>query len=150
MENMIDFNAKLDEHQLKAVKTLDGYVRVVSGAGSGKTRVLTYRYAYLVDKGGIDPQEIVCVTFTRDAASEMKSRIQELIPEETGPICTFNSLGLQILRPEMFRLHWPNRFDVKAEDDDLSDVLTSIYKQLNITRSQLSYDNASKSIVMFK
>lgn len=150
MENANDYRALLDDQQLEAVKTLDGYVRVVAGAGSGKTRVLTYRYAYLVNQGAIDPQEIACITFTRDAAQEMKTRIEGLISLETGPICTFNSMGLKILRPEMHRLHWEKKFDVKAEDVDISTVLTTIYKKLKITRVQLSYDDAISTINRLK
>ena len=150
MGDKIDYNSMLDKHQLEAMKSIDGYVRVVAGAGSGKTRVLTYRYAYLVNKGGIDPQEIACITFTRDAAQEMKDRIEQLISCQTGPICTFNSMGLKILQPEMYRLHWDKQFDVKAEDVDISNVLTVIYRKLKITRSQLSYDNAISTIISIK
>lgn len=68
----------LNPEQLEAVTSTEGYIRVIAGAGSGKTRALAYRYAYLVNEIGILPENILCVTFTNKSANEMKKRIRRL------------------------------------------------------------------------
>ena len=69
----------LNSNQIQAVKATEGKVRVIAGAGSGKTRVLANRFAYLVNEIGIDPAHILCMTFTNKAAGEMKKRIHKLV-----------------------------------------------------------------------
>ncbi len=69
----------LNDRQLEAVKTTEGYVRVIAGAGSGKTKALTSRYAYIVEGLGINSSNILCVTFTNKAAQEMKNRVKKLV-----------------------------------------------------------------------
>ncbi len=81
---MADLLENLNERQQEAVLETEGYVRVIAGAGSGKTKFLVSRYAYLVQDYGIDPANILCVTFTNKAAGEMKKRIPErleMLPE---------------------------------------------------------------------
>jgi len=116
MSNQLELEKYLDPQQIEAVKTVDGYVRVFAGAGSGKTRVLTYRYAYLVEEAGVSSDKIACITFTVRAADEMKSRIRKLIGEKIGTVCTFNSLGSQILREEMHHISWLDKFGTKGDD----------------------------------
>ena len=88
MDNFID---ELNEQQREAVTTTEGYVRIIAGAGTGKTKALTYRYAYLVDELGISTSNILCVTFTNKAAREMSKRIRQKIGDsDTGYICTFH------------------------------------------------------------
>ena len=70
---------KLNEGQLAAVTATEGYVRIIAGAGSGKTKTLTHRYGYLVKAAGIHPSNVLCVTFTNKAAGEMKKRVRSLI-----------------------------------------------------------------------
>ena len=72
----------LNKEQLEAVTTTEGYVRVIAGAGTGKTRALTHRFAYLVDEIGIPSDSILCVTFTNKAANEMKQRIKNVLEWE--------------------------------------------------------------------
>ena len=73
----------LNDRQLEAVKTTEGYVRVIAGAGSGKTKALTSRYAYIVEGLGINSSNILCVTFTNKAAKEMKNRVKKLIGQNS-------------------------------------------------------------------
>ena len=81
----------LNDQQREAVTTTEGYVRVIAGAGTGKTRALTCRYVHLVKNYGISPKNILCVTFTNKAAQEMKKRIRNMIGEyDFGLICTFH------------------------------------------------------------
>ena len=92
----------LNERQLEAVKATEGKVRIIAGAGSGKTRVLAYRYAFLVDELGIDPGNILCLTFTNKAANEMKERLSVSFEDESVPNSiwtgTFHSVCVRILR----------------------------------------------------
>lgn len=85
---------ELNDKQYEAVRETEGYLRVIAGAGSGKTKLLVSRYVYLVKEYGIDPANILCVTFTNKAAGEMKRRIRALIGDEhdTSLICTFRLL----------------------------------------------------------
>ena len=75
----MDYLALLNEKQLEAVKETEGYLRVIAGAGSGKTKLLVSRYAYLVKEYGINSANILCVTFTNKAAGEMRRRIRTII-----------------------------------------------------------------------
>ena len=84
----------MDLEQREAVETTEGYVRVVAGAGSGKTRTLTQRYLYLVKEMGISPSNILCVTFTNKAANEMKKRIRTVLGgDDSGYISTAFACG---------------------------------------------------------
>ena len=78
MQNIFE---KLNTQQIEAVTATEGYVRIIAGAGSGKTKTLTHRYAYLVNGAGIHPSNILCVTFTAKAAGEMKKRVRALVGE---------------------------------------------------------------------
>ena len=78
----MDYLSQLNPAQAEAVTTTEGYIRVVAGAGSGKTKTLTARYMYLVDMLGISTANILCVTFTNKAAAEMKKRIRRQLPDQ--------------------------------------------------------------------
>ena len=92
----MDIFKELNENQIEAIKSTEGYVRVIAGPGSGKTRTIACRYAYMVNKLGISPSNILCITFTNKAAKEMKYRIEKYIGKDrVGDfVCTFHSFCL--------------------------------------------------------
>ena len=101
----------LNNEQIDAVTTTEGYVRVIAGAGSGKTKALTHRYAYLVEELGISTANILCVTFTNKAANEMKNRIRSMIGDnDTGYVCTFHGFCVQLLREDIHVINYPKKF----------------------------------------
>ena len=92
MDMAADILEKLNDSQRQAVTSTEGNVRVIAGAGSGKTRALAVRFAYLVNEMGILPGNILCVTFSNKAANEMRRRIHNLTGDnDTGYVCTFHS-----------------------------------------------------------
>ncbi len=113
----------LNEKQQEAVKTIDGPVLVISGPGSGKTKALTHRVAWMIHSG-ISPTNILAITFTNKAAGEMKERIAKLLGEKKKPemptIGTFHSLGLRILRKEIHLLGYRSNFNICDADEQLS------------------------------
>jgi DNA helicase-2/ATP-dependent DNA helicase PcrA len=114
----------LNEKQIEAVKTIDGPVLVISGPGSGKTRCLTHRVAWMI-ASGINPVHILAITFTNKAALEMKERITKLIGKgkskvEMPTIGTFHSIGLRILRKEIYLLGYKPSFTIFDSDDQLA------------------------------
>ena len=107
------FNALegLNKEQLEAVKATEGYIRVIAGAGSGKTRALTHRYMYLVEELGISTANILCVTFTNKAANEMKKRIRSMIGDkDIGFVCTFHGLCKILLMEDIHAINYPDTF----------------------------------------
>ena len=103
MDNIFD---KLNDKQIEAVTSTEGYVRIIAGAGSGKTKTLTHRYAYLVEAAGIHPGNILCVTFTNKAAGEMKRRVRALVGDgyDTSLITTYHGFCVRVLREDAGRL----------------------------------------------
>lgn len=126
----------LNADQQKAVTATDGPVLILAGAGSGKTRVLTYRVAYLILEKHIPPENILMLTFTNKAANEMKLRIKNLIPETqggTGPFAgTFHSLCVKILRIDGRHIGIPDDF-VIYDQQDQTDTIKDIMKRLDIS-----------------
>ncbi len=127
----------LNEVQKKAVTKTEGPLLVLAGAGSGKTRVLTTRIAYMIKELGIDPYNILAITFTNKAAKEMKERIINLI----GPsayemqISTFHSFGLSIIKENYEKLEYKKNFTIFDSDDSLS-VVKKIIKEMNLDPKQ--------------
>ena len=125
--------SKLNREQRLAAETLEGPVLILAGAGSGKTRALTYRVANLIDHG-VPAWSILALTFTNKAAKEMKTRVEELIGEEAAGnawISTFHSTCARILRRDIEKLGYSRSF-VIYDDDDQTRALKEIYKQLNL------------------
>src|SRR3989338_604340 len=125
----------LNKEQLKAVGTTEGPVIILAGAGSGKTRVLTYRTAYLIDKG-INPENILLTTFTNKAAGEMKERVEKLLSKSKNPlaksskptIATFHSLCAKILRIDGKHIGLPPHFVIYDTEDQISAIKEAMKK----------------------
>ena len=138
----MDLNV-LNEMQKLAVTTTEGPVMVMAGAGSGKTRVLTYRIAYLIESLGIDPYNILAVTFTNKAANEMKERVEKLLDMNVKNlwISTFHSFCARFLRREIYVLgkYRPN-FIIIGEDDALKILKEEMKdKDFHLTSKDVMY-----------
>lgn len=143
MENLFE---SLNEQQILAVTTTEGPIRVVAGAGSGKTLALTRRYVYIVNELGISSTNILCVTFTNKAANVMRERIRSMIGDfDSSYICTFHGLGLKIIREEANFIGYPEMFPIMDEEDQET-LLKVIYSDLNITSSILSFKDCKDYI----
>ena len=131
----MDLYKDLNNNQIEAVKALDGRIRVVAGAGSGKTKVLSHRYARLVEEIGIHPSNILCITFTNKAAQEMKKRISTLTPlhNVNDFICTFHGLCVKILRKEIYRIGYPSNFQI-IDIEDASTLAKNVMKEMGVDR----------------
>ncbi|MBI2251387.1 MAG: UvrD-helicase domain-containing protein [Armatimonadetes bacterium] len=122
----------LNPNQKEAVMTTEGPLLILAGAGSGKTRVLTHRIAYLIYHKNISPWNILAVTFTNKAALEMKERINKLIPNKNlFYLGTFHSIAVKILRKEISALGYNLNFVIYDENDS-SVLIKSILKELNL------------------
>jgi DNA helicase-2/ATP-dependent DNA helicase PcrA len=128
----IDFISSLNPSQKQAVENTNGPVMIIAGAGSGKTRVLTYRIAYLMKKG-VDPFNILALTFTNKAAREMKERIANIVGDEARNLWmgTFHSIFAKILRIEGDKLGYPSNFTIYDTADSKS-LIKSILKEMNL------------------
>lgn len=123
----------LNEKQREAVVTTEGPLLVLAGAGSGKTRVLTTRIAYLIDEVGIDPYHILAITFTNKAAKEMKERVINMLGEVGNriQISTFHSLGLMLMRENYEKVNLKSNFTILDSDDSLT-IIKKIMKDLDL------------------
>ena len=124
----MDYQSLLNAAQLLPVKDTQGAVLVLAGAGSGKTRVLTYRIAYLIEHENVDPRNILAITFTNKAAGEMKERILDVTGRSGMMISTFHSLCAKILRNEISRLGDYNTNFSIYDDEDSKKVVARILK----------------------
>ena len=124
---------RLNDRQIEAVKNIDGPLLVLAGAGSGKTRVLTTRIAYLIDEIGINPYNILAITFTNKAAKEMKGRVIDILGDiaKRIQISTFHSFGVTILRENYRVLDYKENFTILDSDDTLT-IIKKILKDLNL------------------
>lgn len=127
----------LNDMQKRAVKRTEGPLLIIAGAGSGKTRVLTNRIAYLIDECGVNPYNILAITFTNKAAAEMRERVEQTIGEGSQVwVSTFHSTCVRILRRYIDRLGYNNNFTIYDTDDQKS-VIKEVCKKLNIDTKML-------------
>ena len=128
----------LNDSQKRAVKYTDGALLIIAGAGSGKTRVLTNRIAYLIEECGVDPYNIMAITFTNKAAREMKERVETTVAQGAGAVwvSTFHSTCVRILRRYIDRIGYDNNFTIYDTDDQKS-VIKDICKKMNIDTKML-------------
>ncbi|MBQ6335791.1 MAG: UvrD-helicase domain-containing protein [Ruminococcus sp.] len=147
---MNDLFGNLNQTQTEAVSATEGFIRVIAGAGSGKTRALTHRFAFLVNEVGILPGNILCVTFTNKAADEMRQRIHLLTGDnDTGYICTFHSFCVSILQEDSFAVQYPKSFLV-LDNADIDDMLRVIYAERGLTLRDMTFRDARDMIEMQK
>lgn len=150
MEDKEDYLSTLNERQLDAVTTTEGYVRIIAGAGTGKTKALTHRYAYLVNELGISTSNILCVTFTNKAAREMSKRIRQMIGDsDTGYICTFHGFCVKLLREDIHAINFPQNF-VVMDDEDTEEILKTMYENAHIQSRTYTFDSARDHITAMK
>ncbi|MGN1347136.1 MAG: UvrD-helicase domain-containing protein [Eubacteriales bacterium] len=148
---MMDLFDQLNEQQIEAVAATEGYVRIIAGAGSGKTKTLTHRYAYLVKAAGIHPGNVLCVTFTNKAAGEMKRRVRALVGDgyDTSLITTYHGFCVRVLREDIGRLFYPQSFPILDEADQKK-ILEEIYAELEIKLDRASFEKILESIHYLK
>ena len=133
MDRRMDIQDTLNKEQREAVLHLKGPLLILAGAGSGKTRVLTHRIAYMIEEKGVNPWNIMAITFTNKAAGEMRERIDKMVGfgSESIWVSTFHSSCVRILRRYIERIGFDNHFTIYDMDDQKS-VMKDICKRLEI------------------
>ena len=146
----MDLLEGLNAAQREAVLSTEGFVRVIAGAGSGKTRALTRRFAYLVTELGILPGNLLCVTFTNKAANEMRQRIHNLTGDnDTGYINTFHGFCVSILQEDSHAVGYPKSFLV-LDNSDIDAMLQIIYDERGLTLRDMTFSHARDMIEILK
>ena len=148
---MEKYLSQLNDAQLEPTIQVDGPMIVIAGAGSGKTRVLTYRIAYMMSKG-IDPFNILSLTFTNKAAKEMKARIASIVGASEAKnlwMGTFHSVFAKILRIEADRIGYPSNFTI-YDTQDSDRLIASIIKELNLDKDIYKYKQVRSRISSYK
>jgi DNA helicase II / ATP-dependent DNA helicase PcrA len=138
VDRLAQLLAELDDDQTQAVTHGEGPLLVVAGAGSGKTRVLTYRVAWLLAKGMASSHEVLAVTFTNKAAREMAERVETLVGGRLsgGFVGTFHRFALQLLRNHPREAGLPSRFAI-ADEDEQRAVFERVLKRLDVPTTRL-------------
>lgn len=148
--NLEDILEVLNEAQREAVTATEGFIRVIAGAGSGKTRALSRRFAWLVNTLGIMPGNILCVTFTNKSANEMRQRIHNLTGDnDTGYINTFHGFCVSVLQEDSYAVQYPKSFLV-LDNSDIDAMLKIIYEKRNLTLRNMTFSSARDMIEMRK
>lgn len=147
----MDLYKKLNNNQVDAVKALDGRIRIVAGAGSGKTKVLCHRYARLIEEIGIHPSNILCITFTNKAAHEMKKRIGTFTSSYNVNdfICTFHGLCVKILRKEIYRIGYPSNFQI-IDVEDNGTIAKNVFEEMKLDRTTVKVKQFLDSVRKYK
>ena len=149
----MDLLDSLNDKQREAVQSLDGFYRVIAGAGSGKTKTLTHRFAWLVHEHGVPSERILCVTFTNKAADEMKERIKILLDNNVDLhlnfVCTFHSFCVKVLRQEIGILGLDPKFKI-LDVDDQKLMMKEMYKRYGISARDYSIDDALQRVNRLK
>ena len=142
---------RLNARQTQAVEASEGRVRVVAGAGSGKTRVLAHRYAFLVNELGISPGNILCLTFTNKAAQEMKRRISGMVDRGSVNdfICTIHSFCVKFLRREIYRIGYPKSFTV-IDEEDAKQLAKQAMEEFGVYRRKLTAERFLTQVAALK
>ena len=141
---------QLNQAQREAVHSTEGFVRVIAGAGSGKTRALSHRFAFLVNELGILPGNILCVTFTNKAANEMRQRIHNLTGDnDTGYINTFHGFCVSVLQEDSHAVQYPKSFLV-LDNSDIDSMLKLIYEERGLSLRDMTFSNARDMIEIQK
>lgn len=147
---MTDILQGLNEAQREAVTATEGFIRVIAGAGSGKTRALSHRFAFLVNELGILPGNILCVTFTNKSANEMRQRIHHLTGDnDTGYINTFHGFCVSILQEDSYAVQYPKSFLV-LDNSDIDAMLQIIYEERGLTLRDMTFSKAREMIEIRK
>lgn len=147
---MTDLFEHLNLSQQDAVTSTEGFIRVIAGAGSGKTRALSHRFAFLVLEVGILPANILCVTFTNKSASEMRQRIHQLIgDQDTGFINTFHGFCVSILQEDSHAVSYPKNFLV-LDNADIDAMLKIVYEERGLTLRHMTFAKARDMIEIRK
>ena len=147
---MTDILEGLNHAQREAVTSTEGFVRVIAGAGSGKTRALSRRFAYLVNELGILPGNILCVTFTNKSAYEMRQRIHQLTGDnDTGYINTFHGFCVSVLQEDSHAVQYPKSFLV-LDNSDIDAMLQIIYEERGLTLRDMTFAAARDMIENYK
>ena len=147
---MMDLLQGLNDAQRQAVTTTEGCVRVIAGAGSGKTRALSHRFAFLVNELGILPGHILCVTFTNKSAAEMRQRIRRLTGDnDTGYVNTFHGFCVSVLQEDGHAVQYPKSFLV-LDNSDIDAMLQIIYEERGLTLRNMTFSDARDMIEMRK
>ena len=145
-----DILSGLNEKQREAVLATEGAVRVVAGAGSGKTRVISRRFAYLVTELGVLPRHILCATFTNKAAGVMRARIRRLIgDDDTGYISTFHGFCVSVLKEDSHAVSYPKSFLV-VDNADIDAMLARVYEERGLTLRHRTFSDARDMIEIKK
>ena len=141
----------LNDKQLEAVKHTEGPLLILAGAGSGKTKVLVHRIAYLIEHMGVSPYNIMAITFTNKAAAEMRERVERIIPNAGSSIwvMTFHASCVRMLRRFIDRIGYDNNFSI-YDTEDQKTLIKRIYKNLNLDPKIIKEKTAIRAISSYK
>lgn len=137
----------LNDQQRKAVTETEGFVRVIAGAGSGKTKALTSRYAYIVENLGISSSNILCVTFTNKASQEMRKRVKKLVGEHSdlSYITTYHGFCVRVLREDINKIQYPKSFIIMDVEDQKS-ILREVFNELGLNSKVFTFKQVLRFI----